>query len=887
VELQDVKERQLTPNGTSLFVRAVDLHRVGRLRDAEGIYRRVLARQPEHIHCLYNLGLLTIQRGHPGAAVALIEKAIVLGGRVPEWHYNLAFALRATGRLNDAITQYERAIDLKPDYVEAIMNLGNALKDHERPKEAANQYRRAIELNPLLTEAYYNLANVLAEQSEWENAAVVYARAIALKPDFAEAHNNLATVLGNQGAQAEAVAHYQRALALNPNLVESQVNIGKIWAQEGKLDDAIEQYRRALALKPDLVQAHNNMSVALLAKGDLDAAMAACRNALALNPGLAEAHDHLGIMLLARGNTREAIRAFERALTAKPDFLEAHNNLARAYLAERNVTPALAFLGRALAIRETSETKTLFVDCLKDVLSVPDAALIHPLVVRALCEPWGRQSDIARFSSRLLMRSMEIGAAVARAAEAWPNQLPLDDLLRSSEREAMAKDPLLAGLLDSGHVPDIALERFLTLLRSAVLNVAMEMAEPDQVAPDELALYCALARLCFRNDYVFTSSNAEIQAVETLSDRLSTATRSGAPIPALWLVAIGAYVPLHKVPEMASLCRQSWPQSVLDLLDLQVNNTKEEQKLKDSLPRLTPIEDHMSKLIREQYEENPYPRWAKPAPTPSYSTFDEYLRRLLRCAAFVPLGKRDTIDVLVAGCGTGQHPTEVAQRLSHARILAVDLSLTSLAYAKRQALALGLDNIEYAQADIVELAALNRTFDVIESAGVLHHLPDPNAGSQVLVSLLRPGGFLFLALYSDIARRDIVQVRDFIAARGYRATAQDIRHCRQELMDAAIGTPLHNVTQSVDFYSTSECRDLLFHAQEQRTTLPEIKAFLAANRLQFLGFEIDPWTRQRFSSMFPNDVAMVDLDHWHDFEQVHPRTFARMYQFWAQKVPDR
>ena len=43
-----------------------------------------------------------------------------------------------------------------------------------------------------------------------------------------------------------------------------------------------------------------------------------------------------------------------------------------------------------------------------------------------------------------------------------------------------------------------------------------------------------------------------------------------------------------------------------------------------------------------------------------------------------------------------------------------------------------------------------------------------------------------------------------------------------------------------DFYSTSECRDLLFHVQEHRMTLPQIKAFLVAQELQFLGFEIDP-----------------------------------------------
>jgi hypothetical protein len=111
-------------------------------------------------------------------------------------------------------------------------------------------------------------------------------------------------------------------------------------------------------------------------------------------------------------------------------------------------------------------------------------------------------------------------------------------------------------------------------------------------------------------------------------------------------------------------------------------------------------------------------------------------------------------------------------------------------------------------------------FDVIEAAGTLQTLANPSAGWRVLSSLLRPGGFIFFGLYSESARRDIVAARDFIARRGYGTSAQDIRRCRQELMDFPEGTPLKNVTYTTEFYSTSECRDLLFHVQEHRPRCP-------------------------------------------------------------------
>jgi 2-polyprenyl-3-methyl-5-hydroxy-6-metoxy-1,4-benzoquinol methylase len=108
-------------------------------------------------------------------------------------------------------------------------------------------------------------------------------------------------------------------------------------------------------------------------------------------------------------------------------------------------------------------------------------------------------------------------------------------------------------------------------------------------------------------------------------------------------------------------------------------------------------------------------------------------------------------------------------------VLAVDLSLTSLGYAMRKTRELAITNIDHAQADILKLGTLSQTFDVIEACGVLHHLDDPFAGWRVLLELLRPGGFMYLGLYSALGRKHIVNVRSLIAERGYRSSPDHIR----------------------------------------------------------------------------------------------------------------
>jgi len=253
-------------------------------------------------------------------------------------------------------------------------------------------------------------------------------------------------------------------------------------------------------------------------------------------------------------------------------------------------------------------------------------------------------------------------------------------------------------------------------------------------------------------------------------------------------------------------------------------------------------------------------------------------------ASFQHHRKSGIIEILVAGCGTGQHSIGTAQRFKGAQVLAIDLSLGSLSYAKRKTRELDLTSIEYAQADLLELKSLGRSFDVIESGGVLHHLLEPLSGWRVLLSLLRPGGFMLLGLYSEIARRQIVMAREFVAERGYGMTAEEIRRCRQTLMELDNCEKFPKTINSSDFYTISTCRDLLLHSQEHHFTLTSIGAFLRDNDLMFLGFQIGADVIHAYRQRFPDDPAAANLDNWQTFENDNPDTFAGMYNFWIQKA---
>src|SRR5262249_5460238 len=150
-----------------------------------------------------------------------------------------------------------------------------------------------------------------------------------------------------------------------------------------------------------------------------------------------------------------------------------------------------------------------------------------------------------------------------------------------------------------------------------------------------------------------------------------------------------------------------------------------ERELRNTIPRLTSIEDEVSRRVQQQYEENPYPRWVHAASQVDAIPIDQYFPDQFPRRSFTPLRKNEALDVLVAGCGTGQIAISSAQKYRGARVLAFDLSLTSLSYAKRKTPPALAPRIDYAQADILKLASINRRFDVIDVSGVLHHMADP------------------------------------------------------------------------------------------------------------------------------------------------------------------
>ena len=706
------------------------------------------------------------------------------------------------------------------------------------------QYVEAEKLSVSITQefpkhlfAWKVLSAVFKQMGKINESLVVCQKSVQLDPQDVEAYNNLGVILKELGKLEEAETNYKKAIDLKPGYVEAHYNLGVLLKELRKLDEAEASYRKAIALKPDLAEAHNNLGILLEEQGKLDQAVASCRKAIALKPDLADIHNNLGVILQKHRKLNEACSAYIQAINLDPNFTDAYANLGIV---------------------------------IKNIKFNSSNVKLYPLLIRLL-------------STGNFAQPKELAPSILSLLKHDPliKNLLLEENFTTSLKEAnsiigsLDKLTLLHHLMRVCPLPDLQFERFFVTMRSLLLT------NLDNIeASSELIYFLSTLSLhCFTNEYVYFEKDEETELVENLeTEIMKTIANSGQP-EAKKILCLASYRPLHQY---------NWCQKLEALDNLEevksrlIEEPYAERSIMAEIPMLGEISDDVSRKVRTQYEENPYPRWVKIGIPTKAKSISEICAKINLHLHSKSIKNVTAPAILIAGCGTGQHSLGTASRFSDCQVTAVDLSLASLAYAKRKTAELGITNLEYLQADILKLNNLKQEFDIIESAGVLHHMDEPMAGWRVLTDLLKPGGLMHIGLYSELARQNIVEVQKEITLQRVGISEFEMRKFRRSLAESNDENQ-QLLTKSSDFFNLSSLRDLIFHVQEHRFTLPQIKNCLDELGLKFCGFE-NKDAISNFMGFHGKNVDIYDLALWHQYEKSNPRAFATMYQFWCQKV---
>ena len=258
--------------------------------------------------------------------------------------------------------------------------------------------------------------------------------------------------------------------------------------------------------------------------------------------------------------------------------------------------------------------------------------------------------------------------------------------------------------------------------------------------------------------------------------------------------------------------------------------------------------------LRAFYESHPYP-----APLKSLDQHRELYRNpdRRRALSFLmwPAEKpRTTRNILVAGCGTSQAAIH-AMREPDAHVTGIDISEASLSHTRELQRKYNLQNLHPRRLAIEEVAELGQEFDEIVCTGVLHHLPDPDAGLRALRGVLARDGAMHLMVYATYGRAGIYMIQRYCGLLGVRATDEQLRDLGALIGALSDDHPIASLVKRVkDFQEPNALADALLHPQDRAYTVPQVYAWL-----QRCGLTFGRWVEQ--APYLPQCGAIAGMPH--------------------------
>lgn len=266
------------------------------------------------------------------------------------------------------------------------------------------------------------------------------------------------------------------------------------------------------------------------------------------------------------------------------------------------------------------------------------------------------------------------------------------------------------------------------------------------------------------------------------------------------------------------------------------------------------------------------------------------------CTGIAP--KTQSIRILDAGCGTGSSTDYLIHLNPEAEVTAIDLSEKALEVAKERCRRSGVIDkhnkpVEFLQLKLEEATELQGEFDFINCVGVLHHLPEPEAGIKALAEKLKPGGILHIFVYAELGRWEISLMQQAIALLqgNRRGDYQDGVKVGREIF---ANLPENNrvLQQEKKLWSLENHRDESFadmyvHPQEIDYNIETLFDLIDASGLDFVGFSNPQyWQLERLvgeSSLMSRAEKMSDRERYRLIELLDPSL--THYEFFLAQPP--
>ena len=717
--------------------------------------------------------------------------------------------------------------------IEGMAVLSNCLRLNNKINESVKLSEIVIKKDPQCADAYVILGLIKLSEKNFDESFSYLSEAFKINPYIKVIWPILLFLISKTNNK-------NKIINLLDDFIKYEKDNGLYYYEKGYFyqknlmyNDALECYKNAIKSNFYNPQIYNNIADIYESMGDTDEANKSYLKGIAIDSDNSEIYNNYAIFLKNQGELEKASEKF---------FIASQKDL-----------------NNNLILRNLAYT-------LKDIRFLNFSAKFSEMFVMIL-------------DKKTIIRPQTILPAITSLIKSDPEIKKFIKLIKGeiSIKELnkifkfLQSYPLFLKIISLCPIIDIEIEQLIKKLRNKIL-INIDKSWNDHEIQD---IQEAIASQCIINDHVYGIEESEKKLLSKIDSSLKKQVSEKKSQDLKKLLCLSSYYSLEKKIWLNYL---KFFDSESSFFKNHIMFIFEENKIKNQIKNIKEIKNKISLDVKDQYEENPYPKWINPSFIINPLSINELAKnKRLRFENNSKISS-DKVKILIAGCGTGQQPIESSKYYKNSKITSVDISSKSLSYAIFKANQFKVDNIEFLQGDILDLNELKVKFNIIECVGVLHHMEDPLLGLQKLIDALKPKGLLKIGLYSKIARENINNLKNKIKYLDLKNSKNNMIDFRNQCIESK-----NDILSSYDFYTTSSLRDLLFHVQEHQFNLTEIEKMIKDFRLDFCGFDIDSYIIDNFINSNPNKDSIYDLNLWNNYEIKNKNIFRGMYQFWVQK----
>ncbi len=165
----------------------------GKFRASEKQYEQILAKSPNNLYALSNLGAVYFRTGRLKAAELTLKKAVTLAPKDEFSRRTLGIVYYRQAKYDEAVTELTKALAINPKSYIAHNYLGITASEKGWQEAAEKEMLEAINANPDYVDAHYNLAVIYATNKPpaKELAKRHYSRAMELGAEANPSLENL------------------------------------------------------------------------------------------------------------------------------------------------------------------------------------------------------------------------------------------------------------------------------------------------------------------------------------------------------------------------------------------------------------------------------------------------------------------------------------------------------------------------------------------------------------------------------------------------------------------------------------------------------------------------------------------------------------------------